>query len=382
MKLEFANEEYLKRNVRLVELLEESGLDALMVTAEPNVNYYSGWRNFIPWWTYSRPYILVIPKDREPVLMVQGFQHFDASRDSWFKDVRSYESLVNIPAVQVADLFRELGLLGKRIGMELGYEQRISMPYKDFEEIKKTLKGCTIVEASDLIWKQRMIKSEAEISAHRRACEIGDKAFAAAFAQAKEGMTEKEVARIFGRTIFEEGGEQGFCIVLSGPGNYGRVAGMPTDRVLQKGDLMWVDLGVIANGYWCDFCRAAVVGGPSDEQNRLQNVIVDITLKTGQCVQPGMKVSDLSRICLKYAAEYGIDFSFNCGRLGHGMGINSTEPPHIATYDDTVLEPGMIFTLEPGIVNEIGTFISEENIVVRPDGFELLTITPRELYTI
>lgn len=382
MKLEFTREEYLNRHKRIVELLDEHGLDALMVTAEPNVNYYSGWRNFIPWWTYSRPYILVIPKDHDPVLMVQGFQHFDASRDSWIKDVRSYESLVGVPAAQVANLFKELGLIGKQIGMELGYEQRIFMPYKDFEEIKKALTGCTFVDASDIIWKQRMVKSEAEIASHRRACEIGDKVYQAVFSQTKEGMTEKEVARIIGRTIAEEGGEQGFCIVLSGPGNYGRVAGMPTERVLQKGDLMWIDLGVIANGYWCDFCRAGVIGGPSDEQTRLQNVIVDITLKTAKQVRPGMTASELSKICLELAADRGIDFSFNCGRLGHGMGINSTEPPHIALYDNTILEPGMHFTLEPGVVNEIGTFIAEENIVVRPDGYELLTITPRGLYTI
>ncbi len=382
MRLEFAREEYLQRHSRIVELLKESGLYALMVTAEPNVNYYSGWRNFIPWWTYSRPYILVIPVDRDPVLMVQGFQHFDARRDAWIQDVRSYDSLVGVPATQVADLFQELGLLGKRIGLELGYEQRIAMPYNDFEAIRRALIGCTLVDASHLIWKQRMVKSEAEIAAHRRACEIGDKAFAAAFSQAHAGMSEKEVARIFGRTIFEEGGEQGFCIVLSGPGNYGRVAGMPTDRVLQKGDLMWVDLGVIANGYWCDFCRAAVVGGPTIEQDRLQDAITDITLKTAGCTRPGMTVRELSQICLDYAAGYGIDFSFNCGRLGHGMGINSTEPPHIALYDDTVLEPGMIFTLEPGVVNDIGTFIVEENIVVRTDGYEILTVTPRELYTI
>jgi Xaa-Pro aminopeptidase len=314
--------------------------------------------------------------------MVQGFQHFDASRDSWFKDVRSYDSLIGVPAQVVYDLFKELGLLGKKIGLELGYEQRIFMPYNDFEKIRQTLHTCDLVDASGLIWTQRMIKSEAEVIAHQRACEIGNKAFLACFRETEAGMTEKEVARILGRTIFEEGGEQGFCIVISGPGNYGRVAGMPTDRVLQKGDLMWIDLGVIANGCWCDFCRAGVVGGPTAEQRRMQDLISKITLKTADYVRPGIKSSDLSKYCIDLATKQGIDFTFNCGRLGHAMGFNSTEPPHIALYDDTVLEPGMIFTLEPGVVNDIGTFIVEENLVVRPDGYELLTTTQRELFTI
>ena len=234
MKLEFSQAEYQSRYKRTLELLEETKLDALLLTAEPNVNYYSGWRNFIPWWTYSRPYILIIPKDHAPVLMVQGFQHFDASRNSWIQDVRSYKSLTGVPAEIVADLIKELGLNGKRIGLELGYEQRIGMPLNDFDQIKQALHECTLVDAAGMIWKQRMIKSEAEIAAHSRACEIGDKAYAACFSEIEGGMSEKDVARIFGRTIFEEGGEQGFCIVLSGPGNYGRVAGMPTNRILPE----------------------------------------------------------------------------------------------------------------------------------------------------
>lgn len=382
MKIEFPLSEYHNRHQQIVELLRENKLDAIMVTAEPNVNYYSGWRNFIPWWTYSRPYILIIPIDHDPVLLVQGFHHFDASRDSWIKDVRSYDSLVGVPANEVASIFSELGLMGKRVGLELGYEQRIFMPYNDFEKIKLALHSCELIDASEIIWKQRIIKSEAEIVSHRKACEIGDKVYQAVFSQTKEGMTEKDVAKIVGRTIAEEGGEQGFCIVCSGPGNYGRVAGMPTDKVLVRGDLMWIDLGVIANGYWCDYCRAGVIGGPSDAQKRIQNLIVEITLKTAEKVRPGITVSELSKGCLQLAAERGLDFSFNCGRLGHGMGINSTEPPHIAVYDNTILQPGMLFTLEPGVVNEIGTFISEENLVVRPDGYELLTKTSRELYSL
>ncbi len=382
MKLEFDREEYVNRHSRLVELLDKNGLDALMVTAEPNVSYYSGWRNFIPWWTYSRPYILILTKYHNPVLLVQGFHHYDASHDSWIKDVRRYDSLTGVPAVIVADLYKELGLMGKRIGLELGYEQRIFMPVNNYEEIRQSLSSCTLVDASNLIWQQRMIKSEAEISAHRQACMIGNQVFSAVFDQNWEGKTEKDVAKIVGSTIAQGGGEQGFLIICSGRGNYERVAGMPTNRILNKGDLMWIDLGVISNGYWCDFCRAGVVGGPNQEQNRFQNAIKEITLKTAELVKPGITAAELALACNHLATKYGLEFSFDCGRLGHGMGLNSTEPPHIAVYDNTVLEPGMVFTLEPGVVNDEGTFIIEENIVVRQNGYELLTATSQALNTI
>ncbi len=382
MRLEFSAEEYRRRYDRIAELLKKENLDALIVTAEPNVNYYSGFRSFIPWWTYTRPYILVIPRDADPVLLVQGFHRFDATHDSWIKDIRGYPGLTGAPISMVVDVIKGLNLLGKRIGMELGYEQRIFMPYCDTVALLDALKGCEIVDASMLIWKQRTVKSEAEIAAHRMACEIGDKAFKTCFSEIQEGSTEKEVAKILNRTIVEEGGEPGFAIVCSGPGNYGRVAGMPTNRRLSRGDLVWIDLGVIANGYWCDFCRAGVVGGPSQEQKYLQDVIVDITRKTIEAVRPGMRASEVARVCGNTAAEAGIDFSFQAGRLGHGMGIMSTEPPHIAVYDDMILEPGMVFTVEPGVVNEIGTFIAEENLVIRQDGCEYLTATTQELRTI
>jgi Xaa-Pro aminopeptidase len=379
MKLEFSLEEYKNRHARTVDLLEKNNLDALLVTAEPNVNYYSGFRNFIPWWTYSRPYILVIPKEKDPILLVQGFHRFDAAHDSWIKDVRGYPGLTRTPVPLVVDIFKELNLLGKRIGMELGYEQRMFMPYRDVVNLMDELHGCELVDASEMIWKQRMIKSDAEVAAHRLACQIGDKAYRACFSATHEGMTEVEVGRILNRTIIEEGGEPGFLIICSGTGNYGRVAGMPTGRKLMKGDLMWIDLGVIANGYWCDFCRAGVVGGPTSEQNLLQEAVVEITRKTIESIRPGMKASELARVCGKAASDIGISFSFEAGRLGHGMGIMSTEPPHIAVYDDTILEPGMVFTVEPGVVNDIGTFIAEENLIVTTDGCEYLTSTSQEL---
>jgi Xaa-Pro aminopeptidase len=286
--------------------------------------------------------------------------------------------LTGTPIELVVDVFNELGLKAQRVGAELGYEQRLGMPINDFLSLQRALGDVSFVDASELLWKLRMIKSEAEINAHRQACELTTLAFEACYKQAKEGDSELDIAKTVTQTIVDGGGELGFTILCSGPGNYARVAGMPTGRVLRSGDLIWLDLGAVANGYWSDFCRAGVVGGPTDEQKRLQEVVVQITHKAMEQVHPGMKASELARACGRAAEEYNIDFSFEAGRLG-GIGLNSTEPPHIAVYDDTILEPGMVITIEPGIVNEHGTFIAEENLVVRPEGFELLSLSTREL---
>lgn len=382
MRLEFSGKEYKKRYARAVELMGQTGLSALVVTAEANYNYFSGFRHFTPWTTFTRPVLLIMPRDADPVLLVQRFQEADAGRDTWIADVRGYTNMLGVPFKMVRDVFDELELRGKQIGMELGYEQRMGMSFYDFIKLQEELDDTHFTDAADLLWTIRMIKSEAEIEAHRQSCATATKAFDACFNRAEEGMTEKEVAQIAFRTVIEEGAELGFTIVCSGSGNYDRVAGMPTNRRLQKGDMLWFDLGVVTRGYWCDFCRAGVVGGPTDEQRRLQEVICQITDKGIATTKPGVQASDLAAICGAEAVRLGLDFSFEAGRFGHGVGLMSTEPPHIAIYDATELESGMVITLEPGVVNEKGTFIAEQNFVVTPDGAEILSLADRELRTI
>ncbi|MCK4791520.1 MAG: aminopeptidase P family protein [Desulfobacteraceae bacterium] len=382
MRLEFQRAEYLQRHARAVELMGQKGLDGLLVTAEANYTYFSGFRHFAPWTTFTRPVLLILSRDRDPVLIVQGFQREDASRDSWITDVRGYPGMLGVPFETVKEVLGELQLLGKRIGAELGYEQRLGVSHNDFVRMQELLDGTQFVDASNLLWKLRMVKSEAEIEAHRRACEVATKAFEYCFSQAREGTTEKEAAQMATKVIVEEGAELGFTIICSGPGNYDRVAGMPTDRALRRGDMLWFDMGVVSNGYWCDFCRAGVVGRATDEQKRLQDIINWITDKGIEAVRPGSIASDVAKACGAEAERLGLDFTFEAGRLGHGMGLMSTEPPHIAVYDQTALEPGMVITLEPGVVSEQGAFIAEQNLVVTPEGAETLSLASRELRTL
>lgn len=379
MRLDFERGEYVQRHARAVELMGQFGLDALLITAEANYNYFSGIRHFAPWTTFTRPVLLILPRERDPVLLVHAFLREDAERDSWITDVRGYPELTGTPVGMARQIFEELLPAGGRIGAELGYEQRLGIPYNDFLQLQEVIEPGELVDASDLLWKLRMSKSQAEIAAHRRACQVATGAFKACFAQAGEGTTEKQVAQVACQSIIEAGAEPGFTIICSGPGNYERVAGMPTERVLRKGDMIWFDMGVIYNGYWCDFCRAGVVGGATSQQNRLREQVCQVTASGVEAIRPGIRASDVVRACAAEVERLGLELTFEAGRAGHGLGLMSTEPPHIALYDDTVLEPGMVITVEPGVVNDFGAFIAEENIAVTPDGHEVLSLASREL---
>jgi Xaa-Pro dipeptidase len=144
-----------------------------------------------------------------------------------------------------------------------------------------------------------------------------------------------------------------------------------------------MDAGCTISGYWSDFSRAAVVGNPSAKQVDAQQAIHQITSDAVQKVAPGATASSIAQFCMASleALRFPITSSIAAlaSRVGHGMGMNMTEPPHMSVHDHTRLEPGMIITLEPGVATEYGTFHVEENVLVTEDGFEILSQCPREL---
>lgn len=382
MRLEFPREEYESRCRAAQGRMEAAGLDGLFVTAEANLNYFTGHRHFTPWTTFTRPEICLLPRAGEPILIVQGFLVADARRDSWVRDIRGYTPLTGAPVDLVRAAVEELELARGRWGAELGSEQRLGLSHQDFLAIQGALPGATFADASDLLWRLRVIKSPAELDAMRRSGQIAAQAYDYAFGAARAGMTEKAFGVLLSEAIVRAGGEVGFILATSGRGNYDRVAGMPTDRRLERRDMIWIDLGVVYNGYWTDHCRAGVVGPPTEDQRRNWEQVVQVTAKGVEAIRPGAPVRAVIEACNAEAKRLGLEFTFAAGRLGHGMGLMSTEPPHVASYDATVLEPGMVVTVEPGWILEDGAYICEENLVVTAGGCESLTVTSRELRVI
>ena len=381
--LDFPIDEMDRRIQNARVLMAREGLSGLMVTAAANHFYFTGIRKLANWATFTRTVFVFIPLEKAPVLYVQDFDGPECRSRSSVRDVRTYSNVLGGPVKGVAEILQELGMAKGKVGCELGYEQRLDMAYNDFEAVKSQLPDAAFVDASDLLWELRMVKLSAEIECLRCVNDIASRALDRVFGEVCEGMTEKEVERKLVAIMAEEGAElPGFVIVISGPGNYQRISARPSEKRLEKGDLVWIDAGANYNGYWTDFCRAGVVGGPTDEQIRLQKIISDVTMKGCAAVRPGLSVSDLYDICAGELIAQGLPWSFECGRAGHGVGLQLTEPPSIARADNTILRPGMVITLEPGYINELGCFDVEENILVTESGAEILSSAARTLHTI
>jgi Xaa-Pro dipeptidase len=377
-------QEYLQRLERLRALMRHNDLQAVLLGTGTNLRYFSGYPS--PARSGCRPFFLLLPVAGDPVFIVHCGRKAEAQRYSWVKDVREYAELSRVPLQLIRDALKDCGALGGKLGMELGFEQCFDVPYLEFCRLQETLSEMMIVDAGPYLWRLRMIKSEAEIACQKRACHILSDAYAKAFAAVREGTTEREVANHLRACLENEGATDQWILITSGRGNYDLATKPPEARPIRRGDMVWIDAGCAVCGYWSDFSRAAVVGEPSTEQSRAQDEIHRITWEAVQKVRPGVSASQLAQACNTRLAGLGFAITSSisglASRVGHGVGLDVTEPPHIAEYDETVLEPGMVITLEPGVATEYGTFHVEENVLVTPEGCEVLSTAPRALWCI
>ena len=371
--------EYRSRIERLAALAADAGLDGVLLTAESNIDYFSGYRHHAPWTLFARPFFEVVGAGGEAALVAHAFLVPEMERTSPVRDVRAYtKSGGGIDAL--LDCLHELGLHRGRLGMEFGDEQRLGVSQVELDALRAGLKNVELVDAAPLLWRLRMIKSPAERSLMRESAAITARAMAAGFERAAPGVTEREVARAVGEAMMREGADRpGFIMMASGADNHHVLSGKPTDRALEAGDMLWMDLGSVFRGYWSDFCRACVVGGPTRAQCDAQAAILEVNRACVDAVKPGEPIHVVPAAAEAEFARLGMDVEVGAGRIGHGMGLMSTEPPHVAHYDATIMTPGLVFTIEPRFVNAHGIFNCEELVLVTEHGGELLTTMPRHL---
>ena len=379
----FENQEFLDRISYCQTLLGEQGFSGMMVSAEANINYYSGYRTHAPWTTFTRPMFLFIPTSGQPLLYTQTFVTPEARVRSHGCIHRNFDSLLGPTAQELAGIMEELNMHRGKIGLELGFEQRINYQPDVFLALRDALPDASFADASGIIWTQRLIKSPAEIECHRRACAATGYAQDKLFENIEAGMSEREISMLAQQYMLEGGAEYpGFVIITSGSGNYERISAISSGRRLQQGDMLWLDLGAIYNGYWSDFCRAGIVGPVSAERGRMQDDIYDVTEEAASTMGPGVPIADVAMACGKALEKRGYSATYDCGRMGHGMGLMSTEPPSVTIHDTGVLKEGMIINLEPGILVDSGVFCIEEDYVITKNGFERLSCGSRKLHSI
>ncbi len=229
---------------------------------------------------------------------------------------------------------------------------------------------------ADTIGALRMVKDEAEIAALKMNAAIADRAVQVAFDAIKPGMTEAELAKQVRAHFGSEGATPSFWIVGGGP-NGAFPHHSVSERPLQEGDAIVIDIGARKGGYPSDITRMAVVGQPPEGYGQLHTVVENAVRAALAAARPGVMAKDVDAAARKVIADAGYGEYF-VHRTGHGLGIDGHEPPYITATSETVLKEGMVFSIEPGIYlpGRFGIRL-EEIVVLRGDGPEILSGLPR-----
>jgi len=374
--------EYENRFNRLQALMADSRLDAILVTNHQNVNYFAGVTSILAGlpggYGNVRPLIALLPAVGDPVVIVQFTDHGNAEANSWIRDVRSW---VDLPfnSDMLESVLREKGLTSAAIGMEFSRELHLGIPYNDFQILKKKLPEIDFVDASDLIWQLRMVKSNAEVERVRQAAQITARSLKHNLPLVEQGMTEREISSAIAQDLLKNGADKfNYVSSLAGNGTYDRFCQLPTDRKVRKGELLWCDLSAIYRDYCSDMSSFVVVGGENDEYRKLSDLSRSVHLRAVDYMRPGLKAKDVMAFVGKAYQDAGFAWNFDIGRCGHGVGLELGEQPSLDAHSEVVLKPGMTLAFEPAILDDRGVFNMEEDILITEDGCEILAeVWPR-----
>ena len=368
---DFAREEFEARYARTRVLMSERNIDAMLITERLNYQYYSGHRSEQCAVDKIRSYMVILPKDSEPTLITMPFEVAQVEQTSFIGDIRTTGGLTGHPEF-IVEVLSDLGLSKARIGCELGREQYLGTSYLGLQEIMNGLPGAEFVDAADIILTVRSVKSPQEIEYCRRAAVISAEAQAKTFREVRSGMTENEIAQVLRQNLIAGGAERlSLLCVLSGANERGIVL-LPTDRVVQKGETLGFDVGVSYRGYWSDLARTASVGEPSDELTEFYGWMMRLRHDCSKQLTAGNRPADVVRVVDSYLEERGLN-TMGVGRVGHGVGVETTEYPSLAAFEDIRFEVGNVFACNPNFSNHLGFINAEDNWAVTTGEPDLLS---------
>ena len=381
----FNENEYQERNAKAQRLMEIEGMDACVFSKGANLTYFSGYLTTL-FASEFRPFFYILPKEGEPCLVVPALEKGGAQKTSWIDDVRIWggknTSGPEDPITLLTQVIKEKKLDDKKIGFEFSTGQRLGMTIEQFDELKAGLPKMQVEDNGQVVWPCRMIKSPAEIEFLRKACQANDAGFNAAVDKIGAGVTEKEVEQAMAMGMVQNGGIPKFLTITAGVNRYDMMNPDAHPSVIMKdGDMVVMDFGCTYERYYADVTRGVFVGKPNPRAEEIYKVIRDVSDHAMEQAKPGNPVSAIDAAAEKRIVELGYEHLM-LHRSGHALGLEVHEIPSIAPGDDTLLEEGMVFAIEPGLYDySIGGFRIEDNFVITETGFEFLSQASRDVIT-
>ncbi len=362
-------EVFSRRLARAQAELKARKLDFLVATPSTNYEYFTGYNPG----RSERLIALVLPVAGAPVVVCPSFEVERIKRHGVVADVRGWEEQDDpYPLVRAA----VTGLTKVRHGT-IALEP--STTYETFLRLTDALPSWKFADGAAVTERLRIVKAPEEVALIRRAIEITEAAIAATFGQLAAGMTERDVARLLSREMQQRGAEGG-GLVQFGPSSalpHGGPAGSP----LERETVVLIDCGCRVGGYTSDITRTIWFGDqPAEEFRKVFNAVHDAQTAAMQLGRPLVtKCEEMDRAARQVITDAGYG-AFFTHRLGHGLGMDGHEVPYLVAGNERRLEPGMVFTIEPGIyqLGKFGVRI-EDDCLMTDNGVEVLSHRPPKL---
>ncbi|MGZ0086303.1 M24 family metallopeptidase [Caldibacillus thermoamylovorans] len=345
---------------KLRKLLQEHGIDGLLVTNGYNRRYLTGF-------TGTAGVALV---SCDGAVLITDFRYVEQAT----KQADGFEVVEHS-----GPIVKEIAHQVKRLGINrLGFEQE-NVTYAAHQTYQEAI-GAALVPTSSLVEKLRLIKSEAEIKIVKEAAAIADAAFAHILSFIRPGITEIEVANELEFFMRKQGASSSsFDTIVASGYRSALPHGVASEKTIERGELVTLDFGAYYKGYCSDLTRTVAVGDISAELRTIYEVVLEAQRRGMAGLKAGITGKEADALTRDYIREKGYGDYFGHS-TGHGIGLEIHEGPTLSFRSDAVLEPGMVVTVEPGIyIPGLGGVRIEDDTVITADGNEALTHSPKEL---
>jgi Xaa-Pro aminopeptidase len=358
--------------------MAEDDIDVLVLTDQKNVEYFTDYRT-LSWGYHSRPLFLVIDQ-RDIIVVANKIESRNLESKPRAFSIVYYAGYL---AEGARAIVQEISVRDPAATAKAAIDYGQDMLGRGSLEIVDGLRarGGRLESATDLLWRTRVIKSPFEAALKRISFEIVNAAFDDAVSQAHLGITEIELCREIQARIVMNGAERADSIAMTfcrGEFNYGRPPGM---QRLEAGQYAWTDFRSTYGGYPADRNRIARGGAPESWEIDAYDRTRALTVALANGVRAGMTCGDVFAAFERLWRDAGLPPAYGLvSRIGHGGGLDVTEPPSVSKDNPEIIRPGMILHLEPKLEIDGAVFQFEEVIYVRENGIEFLSeLSPERL---
>ena len=355
---------------RLDGLLEKSGSDLVAFVPGENMVYFTGLHFHLSerpiLGLYSRHGLSFIIPELE-VAKLEARPDLEARRFMW-TDQSGFDGAFGQAVTSLASVDMTCAMDGQ------------TLRFFEWRALERAgLSSAQTVDAGDLFLKLRACKAPEEIANIQRAIDISEAALQATMAWARPGLTERQIADRLSAEMVERGAQGlAFLLVLTGEKS-GLPHGDTGDRVWGEDEFLLIDFGARYSDYPADITRTFCLGQPTAQMRAMYDAVYGANKAAREFARAGVSCEAVDRVARAVIEAAGFGEYF-IHRLGHGLGLSVHELPNIVEGNEQILQPGMVFTIEPGVyIPGVGGVRIEDNVVVTEDGIDVLTSFPREL---